>query len=178
MNPGSDAPFEIESLMLTPDPGGIPNHPAWPALIYRQARPASSPDLASWWQQSFHRHGWRGIWRWSVYDYPHFHPNAHEVLGVARGAAAIQVGGREAGRAVEVTAGDVLLLPAGTGHELLQSSRGFQVVGAYPPGQENYETWRPLSVLDDRLLQKLREVPAPRTDPVTGLAAPLLDFWK
>lgn len=175
--PPPEIPFEVEVLSLPPDPRGIPNHPDWPALIYRQVRSAGAIDLASWWNQSFARHGWDGIWRWTVYDFPHFHPNAHEVLGVARGSAVIQVGGA-AGQAVEVSPGDLLLLPAGTGHQCLQSSRGFQVVGAYPTGQAgNVQTWRPVSTIDETLLQDLRAVPAPDTDPATGLPGPLDTYW-
>ena len=89
----------------------------------------------------FRANGWGGTWRDGVYDYDHFHSNAHEVLGVDSGWASIQLGG-DVGKAVEVEVGDVLVLPAGTGHRRISKSEDFMVSGAYPPGQERYDTCR------------------------------------
>ena len=74
--------------------------------------------------------GWGDAWRDGVYDYLHFHSRIHEVMGVCRGTAAMQFGGKR-GHKLRVKKGDVIVLPAGTGHQCLSSSKDFLVVGAY-----------------------------------------------
>ena len=76
--------------------------------------------------------GWGDSWRNGIYDYAHYHSRIHEVLGVARGQARVRFGGAK-GRALKLKAGDGVILPAGTGHELLSGSKDLLVIGAYPP---------------------------------------------
>ena len=61
----------------------------------------------------FAKNDWIVRFRAGIYSFIHYHSNAHEVLGVARGHATVQFGG-EAGQAVGVQVGDAVLLPAGT----------------------------------------------------------------
>ena len=115
------------------------------------------------------------MWRNGVYDYVHYHATVHEVLGVARGHARVQFGG-DHGKALDISAGDVAILPAGTGHQLISSSEDFCVVGAYPPGPAMQIT-RPTPENHARALKTIPEVKRPKTDPVRGADGPLVRLW-
>jgi uncharacterized protein YjlB len=121
--------------------------------------------------------GWGGAWTWRVFPYHHHHPNAHEALAVASGRAELMLGG-PGGERVRVAAGDVLVLPAGTGHRQMEGSADFQVCGAYPPGQERYETIRGDGPHDGETLKRIRAVPLPDADPAFGPDGPLPKLWS
>jgi uncharacterized protein YjlB len=86
----------------------------------------------------------------------------------------VQLGG-DAGQAVEVAAGDVLVLPAGTGHRRISASSDLLVIGAYPPGQQHYDICRERSPEAELRISKLA---LPDTDPVRGADGPLLRLWR
>jgi uncharacterized protein YjlB len=144
----------------------IPNNPRFPVLVYRGVEAITGADAA---RALFAQHGWGGSWVASVFDFHHFHSTSHEVLAVVSGHATIELGG-PAGEAFEVAAGDVLVLPAGTGHRRATPRDGFSVVGAYPPGQEDYDLLR--EDLSDAELRQARErigrLGPPPQDPIGG----------
>lgn len=156
-----------ETLLLPP--GATMPNSRLPVLIYRRVLEGGARGFDA----LFRANGWGGTWRDGVYDYDHFHSNAHEVLGVDSGWATIQLGG-DVGQAIEVEAGDVLVLPAGTGHRRVSKSEDFLVSGAYPPGQERYDTCRSRTPETELRISK---VPMPASDPVAGKDGALMRLW-
>ena len=144
----------------------IPNHPSFPILIYRGVEAAAlGPGRC---RSLFAGHGWQGSWVNGVFDFHHFHSTSHEVLGVVAGRATLELGGPQ-GRCFEVATGDVLVLPAGTGHRRVEADRAFTVVGAYPAGQEDYDLLRgndPVQVA--RARRRIARLRPPAADPVGG----------
>jgi uncharacterized protein YjlB len=135
----------------------IPNHPRFEVLLYRGVDVSDVQAL-------FAAHGWGGSWVNGVFDFHHFHSTSHEVLAVIAGSAVLELGGPQ-GEAFEVTAGDVVVLPAGTGHRRASASGDFRVVGAYPAGQEDYDLLREA---DDAARARIEALDAPPDDPVGG----------
>ena len=158
------------------DDGAIPNHPTLPMLVYKGAIEPDVRDPAITAETLFVRNGWQGTWRNGIFDYHHFHSTAHEVLAICRGHAEVRFGGDQ-GETLHVQAGDVALLPAGTGHKRLRSSTDLLVVGAYPPGQQ-WDLCRGAPGERPRVLENIQRVPLPQTDPVFGHAGPVFTFWQ
>lgn len=159
------------------DDGFVPNHPRWPFVLYRSA--VSLPrslDPAAVWEALFESNRWGDMWRGEIYDYLHYHSRIHEVLGIARGSATVRIGGNN-GRIMKVKAGDVLIIPAGTGHQSLKASPTFMAVGAYPLQGIDHEC-APTTQDHDRTRKTVRRVARPLTDPVFGSKGPLLGLWK
>ncbi|TWI57607.1 uncharacterized protein YjlB [Pseudomonas duriflava] len=163
-----------DRLFFTDD-GRIPNSPL-PVLVYRNV-PLDGKDKAAAFESLFAAHDWPPQWRDGVFDYHHYHSTAHEALGVASGHARLILGG-EAGQEIAVEAGDVLILPAGTGHCQIEQSENFLVVGAYPLGQEDYDTQRARPETHDASVERIRRVALPAADPVTGWSGVLLQAWR
>jgi uncharacterized protein YjlB len=144
----------------------VPNNPSLPFICYRGAIDVGGGDAEQVIVRHFARNGWVDAWVNGIYPFQHYHATAHEVLGIARGRALVQFGG-PGGPRLEVTAGDVVLLPAGVGHCSLEMSNDLSVIGAYPEGQS--ADLRRNTAADHRGAEALiAEVPLPRLDPVTG----------
>jgi uncharacterized protein YjlB len=160
------------------DDGQTPNNPSLPLIHYRSPiRLAEDYDPAAVFEVLFASNGWKESWRDGVYDFLHFHTRTHEVLGIARGEARVQFGGKN-GRTLHVKAGDVVVLPAGTGHRRRSASRDLLVVGAYPENGGGYDEPTPRKVDHDEALALIAKVKRPAADPVYGRRGPLRELWR
>lgn len=162
-----------ETIIFGKD-AAIPNNPKLPVLLYRQL--TAEDDKAEIFKARFSDNGWRGIWEGGIFDYHHFHPDAHEALGVAKGKATVMLGG-QSGTTFELHAGDLVILPAGTGHKNIAASGDFSVIGAYPAGQENYTICRSLQERP-KALEEIGALGLPKTDPFYGTNGPLIKMWS
>ncbi len=164
------------TFMFTDD-GATPNNAALPALLYKGAV-ALGADPAGELERLFAKNGWsHGQWRNGIYPFTHYHSMIHETLGIARGSAQVRLGG-DKGEVVELSAGDVAVLPAGTGHRRLTGSADLLVIGAYPP-QGTYNLCRADNASDRvQALKTIPQVPLPASDPVEGRDGPLTQAWR
>ena len=153
--------------------GWMPNNEHLPVLIYRRAFQLSElvPERM---EETFERNAWPAQWRNGIYDFHHYHSTAHEVLGFASGKGLVVLGG-EGGQTVSVEAGDIFVLPAGTGHCRLSSDDHFLVIGAYPRGQ-HWDICR--SAPDEEARSRMSQLPFPPSDPVFGAARELRKIWR
>ena len=157
------------------DDGLVPNNPL-PFLVYKGAVDVGNGHPEKTIEGLFGANGWGDMWRNGVYDFLHYHATVHEALGIARGRARVRFGG-DHGREFEIEAGDVAILPAGTGHQCIFASADFSVVGAYPPGAR-MQVSRPTPENYAKALKTIPQVKLPKSDPVMGEDGPLVRLWR
>ncbi len=158
------------------DDDETPNNPRLPLVLYHAAVPVEGSDPAAAFERAFARHGWTNSWRNGIFDFLHFHIHTHEVLGIVRGKARVEFGGAK-GRELELSAGDVAILPAGCGHRRISASRDLLVVGAYPQGGDP-EHQVPSRTSHGAAVAAIAGTPLPDQDPVYGKDGPLMQLWR
>jgi uncharacterized protein YjlB len=153
------------------DDGAFPNS-RLPVLLYHDVEAAREAGAC---EALLARHGWLGAWRDGIFGFHHFHSTTHEVLGVVAGSAAVVLGGPHGSR-FDLVGGDVVVLPAGTGHCNAGSSGDLLVVGAYPNGM-SWDLRRGDPGEHGEAIANIAAVPLPTEDPVHGPGGPLTDLW-
>src|SRR5215211_6777570 len=153
----------------------VPNN-RLPRILRQGAITPDATDPASAFERTFAKNGWTNSWRDGIFDYHHYHSTAHEALGVAVGSATVRFGG-ENGETIGLTAGDVVVIPAGVGHARITQSDDLLVVGAYADGRD----WDIVRGTDSAAIgparQRIAAVPLPGADPVDGESGPLMKLW-
>ncbi|WP_409296512.1 cupin domain-containing protein [Peribacillus sp. SCS-26] len=162
--------LEVQSFYFKDD-GTIPNNELLPVILYSGACSGREDEI----EKTFNKNNWLNSWRGGIFDYHHYHSNSHEVLGVIKGTATLKLGGEE-GKELDVKEGDILVLPAGTGHKRIEASADFEVAGAYPDGMP-YNTNTGKEGERNAALEDIKQVPLPDKDPVYGVDGPLLENW-
>jgi mannose-6-phosphate isomerase-like protein (cupin superfamily) len=93
------------------DNNHIPNNPTLPFIHYSSVISLTGAlDPAAVFERVFKANNWIGSWRNGIYDYVHYHPRTHEVLGIAQGRARVRFGGKQ-GKLFHLKPGDVVILP-------------------------------------------------------------------
>ena len=135
----------------------IPNSEL-PVIVYPGAFSTDKPNLKDRVSKRLQTSGWGNSWVAGIYPYPHYHSNTHEVLVVLSGTCTIQLGGPE-GHALDANPGDVIILPAGTGHACY-SETDYRVFGAYPGGR----SWDLITGPGEQ--RQPDDLPVPAHDPI------------
>jgi len=169
-------PSEPQAFMFADD-GLVPNNARLPFLLYRNVVDLiGTVDPENVIENMFRANDWGNMWRNGILSYLHYHSMIHESMGIARGRAKVRFGGNK-GREIDLRQGDVMVLPAGTGHQCLSSSNDLMVIGAYPK-TGHYNLCRDSKGEHAKALSSIPLVPIPSTDPVFGKEGPLLRLWQ
>ena len=157
------------------DDGRFPNNADLPLVIITAAleRSTVSPEK---FERTFTQNGWPAAWRNGLYDFHHYHSSAHEVLGVYKGWVKACFGG-PGGETLKAEAGDIIIIPAGVSHCMVEQSKDFRVVGGYPADQQ-WDMMRGEDGERPGADENIKNVAKPLSDPVFGPTGPLMKLWS
>lgn len=154
---------------------GLTPNSILPVLIYQAIENTSNMSMADYLEHLFQSNNWTNNWRSTVLTQNHYHSTTHEVLGIAAGEVDLVIGGH-LGQKILAKVGDVLILPAGTGHFSMSNENPYEVIGGYPNGLE----WDLIYDETDKYEAARKRIAAlelPDTDPVLGTDGPLKKLW-
>ena len=164
--------MNIETHVLRGN-GRIPNS-ILPLLIYRGAFETGPLEM----EHMFRTNEWPPDWHSSFGMYPrhHFHSDTHELIAVTRGTLTGRFGGHD-GISAKLSAGDLVIIPAGVGHLGESITEDLRLTGAFPVGFSIHDFRLGYVGEYSRMVERTRRVPIPAFDPVCGAGGPLTDLW-
>lgn len=165
------------SRHLIPAHRGFPNSSVHhrPLFIYHAAFPSSSSPSSI--EQHLRSVGVVSpAWRYKMYTQHHFHSTTHEVLVISSGAATLFFGGdgNSQGVQTDVGKGDVIVVPAGVGHAMLEDKGSFDMVGSYPVGGAQWDHCLGAESDLEEVTKRIRGLGWFDGDPVYGDEGPVL----
>ena len=122
---------------------------------------------------------WPPDWHSSFGMYPrhHFHSDTHELIAVTRGKLTGRFGGHD-GIGAMLSAGDVVVIPAGVGHFGESITEDLRLTGAFPAGCGIHDFRLGYPEEYSAMMQRARNVPVPAMDPMFGAGGPLPKLWS
>lgn len=154
-------------------PKGMTPKSRFPLLVRRNAVPGGGADTV---KEQFRSNGWSNNWYYpGVCEYPHFHWTTHECLGCAKGWMEFSLSVGEGGWSnVRISAGDVIIMPAGVSHEMKGQSDDIHMCGGSPLGRDWDDIQEEFLSEEDykRACKRIMMLPIPDRDPATGRAMP------
>ncbi|KAH8663444.1 hypothetical protein BGZ60DRAFT_411325 [Tricladium varicosporioides] len=168
-----------EEYYLKPTPY-VPNSDL-PVLVYRNVLPKPHEEDST--TKFLEGNNWEKRGTWGTIKIRHFHPNTHECYGIFRGSSILLIGeghsDTSGGAEIYVSAGDVIVLPAGTAHSSINSTGNYRYVGVYPKGCPRWRNElgrKPM--VGQAIREEVKAVGVPGYDPVTGTDVPLPRLWR
>ncbi|KAK1842687.1 cupin domain protein [Colletotrichum chrysophilum] len=172
-----------------------------PYLVYRNVLPPDvTEQIAS---ELLTKHGgWERFGPvWGPVSKRHFHPNVHECYAILSGTSTfllgLAMGDSEAdveaapeaavcngvdvrssrGLRLRVSAGDVVVQPAGTGHSCLDHDGNFRYISLFVSGAPHWRSSIGNTPVDEETRQGISQIPLPEFDPVYGKDGALQKLW-
>ncbi|THX02614.1 hypothetical protein D6D13_08204 [Aureobasidium pullulans] len=165
------AKHQIPAYGLTPNTS-IQNKPL---LVYKEAFKQGTSAA----QIEEHLRGIGEVepaWRYTMYSTSHFHSTSHELLCISTGSARLCFGHEDNPSNITptVSAGDVILVPAGVARRLLDDIEGgFEMVGSYPKGKSWDMCYGKKG--EEKKIKEIEKLGWWKRDPVFGDEGPALE---
>ena len=115
-------------------------------------------------------------WKLQMYSTSHFHSTSHELLCISTGSARLCFGHEDNPSNITptVSAGDVIVVPAGVAHRLLEDIEGgFEMVGSYPKGKSWDMCYGKKG--EEKKVKEIEKLGWWKRDPVFGDQGPVLE---